>query len=736
MPNAKKLPICGLHVAEDGFIDICEASADGGRVERREKFDPFIWVSSEAKIPNFNSHEIPLEGPDFARLDKLAVFSNRKTADSWFKDRDKSLPVERVSSLENQWLLSRSERMFDGLSFSELRRLQLDIETKSSSGKFSNPSIPGDRIIAVGLSGWGGEKILEISEFSDPAERELLEKLSDEILSRNPDVIEGHNIFRFDLDYIRTRSGMLGAKMRWGRFGRECVFRKSRLNVAERTLEYLRCDVPGRTVADTLIMLQLYDISRRALESYSLKSAALHFGISKREERTYIRGDSIGDAFVSDRETFRKYLEDDLRETRGLSYMLLPTYFAQVKNFPMTFQECLLRGSGAKVESLFLEKYFAAGAALPCPGENRFFEGAISRSFRSGIFRKVLHYDVASLYPSIMLLLGECPKNDYLKVFLRELSSLRDYRLKYKKLAREAADENLRSEYSARQASFKILINSFYGYLGLNGAVFGDSGLAEKVTSKGREILSKLMREFERANCEILEADTDGIYVSSPEYFGSPLDLLAKVSEGLPKGIDLEFDGKYPSMLCYKAKNYALLKEDGGVSITGSAFKNRSQEPFLRELTESFIYWKLGVSRSDFFELLCDTEEKIADGKFDAAKLAKSEFLSRSPEVYEREVASEGKGRRAAFEAALMMNPHPSMGEQVNYYIVFSDKKVPDWRRARPLSLADSSHPYDPGYYLKKLRDWRERFSELDESLAPSSAQSEKKENPYQGELF
>ena len=38
--------------------------------------------------------------------------------------------------------------------------------------------------------------------------------------------------------------------------------------------------------------------------------------------------------------------------------------------------------------------------------------------------------------------------------------------------AAPTADE--RNESQARQASFKILINSFYGYLGFSGARFGD----------------------------------------------------------------------------------------------------------------------------------------------------------------------------------------------------------------------------------------------------------------------
>ena len=518
--------------------------------------------------------------------------------------------------------------------------------------------------------------------------------------------------------------------MKWGRFGAGASFRKSRISIAERTFAYTRCDIPGRTVVDTLILVQLYDVSAREMPSYSLKESAIHFGISKPEKRTYIKGDEIKDMFVSDRKVFRAYLSDDLRETAALSAHLLPTYVAQVQNFPLTLQECLLRGSGSKVESVFLEKYYAARAALPLSQEGDYFEGALSESYASGVFKDVLHYDVASLYPSIMLVLGKCPRNDYLKTFLKELRHLREYRLKYKKMAREAEPGSPeRKEYNARQNSFKILINSFYGYLGLGTAIFGDTALAAEVTKTGRELLVKLMEAFKAEGCEILEADTDGIYLSSEEYFSKPEDLLQKVLHALPEGIDLDYDGSYSAMLCYKAKNYALLDGDH-VILKGSAFRNRATEPFLRKLTQTLIYDKL-LGRDDEVPAAIESMRgEISSGKADIYDLAKGEYISKSPAQYQSDVMSTGKGRRAAMEAALLMRPLPEVGEKVSYYITRGDgKKAPDWKRARPLSLYDpESDPYDAAYYLKKIDDWQERFAELigGESIP----------QPEQGELF
>ena len=133
-------------------------------------------------------------------------------------------------------------------------------------------------------------------------------------------------------------------------------------------------------------------------------------------------------------------------------------------------------------------------------------------------------------------------------------TALREYRLRFKQLARTAPTADERAEAQARQSNFKILINSFYGYLGFSGARFGDGALAAEVTARGRELLQSLIDTFEREGCTILEADTDGIYLASETYFAEPERLLARVVGGLPPGIDLEYDGRYEAMFCYKAK--------------------------------------------------------------------------------------------------------------------------------------------------------------------------------------
>ncbi|MCF7760964.1 MAG: DNA polymerase, partial [Cephaloticoccus sp.] len=323
----------------------------------------------------------------------------------------------------------------------------------------------------------------------------------------------------------------------------------------------------------------------------------------------------------------------------------------------------------------------------------------------------VLHFDVASLYPSLLLHIGRNPRNDSLGVFIPLLQKLRTYRLKYKTLARMAETEALRAEYQARQTTFKILINSFYGYLGFGGARFGDGELAAEVTRLGRELLQKLIDEFDRLGCTVLEADTDGIYLSSPQYFASPENLLEKMGGVLPPGIELEFDGSYQAMFCYKSKNYALY--DGRrVILKGSALRSRGIEPFLKKLSDQLIRYLLGVVPDAPEILLANYRERIAARTLEVAELAKSEILSQNPDAYAQNMAAGGKPRRASAEVALRMSPRPRMGDRVSYYILPREKgQTSDWQRARPLGEYDEVQaPYDPKYYLKKLDDWQERY--------------------------
>ena len=706
--------LCGVWVDGHGVVHVSFSTSDGGREETTAALKPFAWLSGQTLVaPEGVAVEILKgEGP----FSRLATAENLGVYEIFLKTAREVGGVDAVRPLENQYLIQQRARLYRELSFSQLRRCQLDIETSSADGSFSDASKPEDRVLAIGLRTGGKNRLLLLAEPTDAGEKNLLLELNVALAELDPDVIEGHNIFKFDLDFLRQRAKRFKVACAWGRFGQKATFRNSRLKVAERWIDFPRCDLAGRTVVDTYLLVQLYDITTRELTAFGLKDVAVYFGITDEdsEDRTYLDGGKIAETFITDRARFCAYLEDDLRETQGLADLLLPTYFEQTRTFPILLQEATLRGTTAKIDLLFLEEYYHARQAVPVPAEVAPFDGGFTRSYEEGVFRHVLHFDVASLYPSLLLSIARNPRNDALGVFIPLLKSLREYRLKFKLLAKNAPTADERAEAQARQASFKILINSFYGYLGFSGARFGDGELAAEVTRRGRELLQALIEEFARNGCLILEADTDGIYLSSEKYFEQPERLLALVAPTLPPGIELEYDGRYTAMFCYKAKNYALY--DGKkMTLRGSALRSRGIEPYLKKLSRQLLRFLVGASPESPVLMLDALRTRFSTRALPVAEVAKSEALSMNPDAYERLMAEGGKPRRASAEAALKMNPRPRMGERVAYYIAPKQKgQTSDWQRARPVELFDAvTAPYDASYYTDKLDDWVERYGKF-----------------------
>lgn len=700
----------GLHVTSEGMIYQRYERPGGSGETHSAPWSPFLW-----------SHDPVPGATDIRELQgtgALRYLSYLPTPAEW-RDSLRQLRdfAETVRPLEQQVLMSRRERMFAGLKFQDLRRCQLVIATACEvEGGFSLPTRKGDRVLAIGL--WFSDEpeplFLALEDMSDESERALLKRLGQLFEEKDPDVIEGHNVFNFDLDYLVRRARRFRVNRNWGRFGLELRGRKSRLRVAERWIDYMRYEAPGRTVFDTALAAQIYDVSSRDLPSYGLKDVAQYFGL-REEEGSPAPLEEIEPQrlWAEDRARFFDYLKDKLRDIRGIGARLLPTYVAQVQNIPITLQDAFLRGTASKVDALILERYLQAGVSLSEPPEVQVFEGGFSKSFRTGVYSKVEHFDVASLYPSLLLHIGRNPVSDTMGTFLPLLEELRDYRLEYKKRAAETTDPVLKGEYNARQTSFKILINSFYGYLGFAGARFGDSELAAEVTKRGRELLQSLIKRAEECGYCVLEADTDGFYLSAPD--DQPVEhILATISEGLPDAIVLEHGGSYRSMFCYKAKNYALYDGEN-VLIRGSALRSRGIEPFLKELTDTLIGYLLGATDTHPLRMAEEMESQIRAGTMPVDRLLKSENLSMNPETYRKKMESGGKPRRAALEVALSIEPLPRMGDRVSYFLGPKQKgRSADWQRAHPASAYDpASLPYDAAHYVRKLEEWKNRYVEF-----------------------
>ncbi|MCF7792132.1 MAG: hypothetical protein K9M56_09065 [Victivallales bacterium] len=618
-------------------------------------------------------------------------------------------PYKVISDYQQQIMIQSRFRLFRGMKFSDTRRLQFDIETITTEGfDFPNPKRKDDQIVVISMSdntGW--EQCLMQS--SDKTEKDILYEFVCYIQDRDPDILEGHNIFRFDLPFIEERAKLHKIKLNLGRNGSKIKSRSSLFTAAERSISYKRYDIYGRHITDTYFLVQIYDIINRDLDSYGLKEVAKHFGVAA-PERTYLDASDIRTYFNEKQQLLEAYAMDDVRETKSIAEILSPSSFYQVQLEPLSYQNIIVRGNATKIETLFLASYLNSRESIPLPQPPKKITGGLTKSFRSGVFKNVWHCDISSLYPSVMLAEKLYPGKDKLHVFSHFLKKLREFRLTAKKAEKKAGTGEIREFYNSLQTTFKIIINSFYGYLAFAYGSFNDFDSADKVTSRGREILTSMLNFLNEKNACVIEMDTDGIYFQPPENITDPVKFEQEIQNILPEGIDVELDSVYKSMFSYKSKNYALLTENGEVGISGAALKSRGVEPFIRSYMKNFITLLLKEKSSTIEKMTNDLKQSILDRTIPLEKLAKTETLQDSLDKYKKKMSS-GKGRRsAAYELALKSNRSYRQGDQISYYVTGNKKRVSVVDNSKLLSENNGERDENTQYYITKLEDIYKKF--------------------------
>ncbi len=380
---------------------------------------------------------------------------------------------------------------------------------------------------------------------------------------------------------------------------------------------------------------------------------------------------------------------------------------------PFDYQACALRGAAAKIDALMLREYLQRRQAAPLPRPVAPVGGGYTVICQQGVARPVLHVDVTSLYPSLMLAGPIAPASDALGVFTELLRHLRDFRVRAKRLARETADATERAHLAALQQSFKILINAFYGYLAFSNGHWNDFDAANRVTAEGRALVTALLERLRALGATPVEADTDGVYFVPPAGHAPAGDeaLLERVSVGLPAGIQLELDGRYAAMFSYKMKTYALLDDGGRLLLKGSAFRSRGLEPFQRRMIEEIVRSFLAGRRAEVRGIVDRWLDDFAGHRVEPRVFARTETLQGSLDAYREKVAAGARPPSAPYELAIASGRAAQPGDQISYYVVGRSANVAVNEYAKLASEWDPARPDENvEYYQTKVREIWERF--------------------------
>ena len=710
--------IVAIELGETGTVKVYRREKDGSTIVDVEPFHPFVWCNSDV---------VDL-GIEAEKLEGDLKYGWRVTVDSW-----KELIALR-NGLKNagrdffaftdpvqHYLTATGRTLFKDLPFEELKRMQVEVlsfEDSVAGGGDPGTGItdPGyNHLMSIALSdnsGWE-ELLLVDPKNVEESERSALKKLTSLIKERDPDVIEGHNLFRFDLPYLVARAKKTKTKLDWGRSGGFLRSRPSRLQIAEKTIDYPKFATDGRHFVDTFLLAQFYDVGLRTLSGFERADVARHFGFCDSEELSALTGKELQRAYTDNDARFRQRALCAVREARAVAELLSPSYFIQAQIFPYNYQDAIVRGNATRINALFLREYFRQRHSIPEMPMARGFEGGYTDIFFTGVARNVWHCDVASLYPSIMLQFDCFPQTDQLQIFRHLLTDLRTFRLEAKANMRAEKDPAKQRHFHALQNTFKILINSFYGYLGFAQGHFADFDAAARVTQIGRDLLKKMIDWLSAHGAKVIEVDTDGIYFVPPDKIDIG-DLRKGLAKELPPGIEVEFDEQFDAMFSYKAKNYALLTRDGEVIIKGGALKSRGLEKFQRVFLEEMIKLLMEENPEAIVDLREKFEKEIRSREWKIDMLMKTDTLQDSLEKYRQKISGSARNRAAVYELALASGRNYKPGDQISYYVKATPKKVPAYEAAKLASDFDpANRDENIDYYVGKLDELVKKFSGL-----------------------
>src|SRR6266478_1189320 len=710
--------IAAIELGETGTVKVHRREKDGSTTTDVEPFQPFVWA--DADVVDLGIEAEKLKGD--------LKFGWLITVDSW-----KEL-ISLRNGLKNagrdffaltdpvqHYLTATGRTLFKDLPFEGLKRLQIEVLSFDAVAGVGDSgtgiAAPGykDHIMGIALSGnTGWEELLIVDPKNvEESEHNALKRLTSLIKERDPDVIEGHDLFRIQLPLLVARAKKAKTKLDWGRSDGFLRSRPSRLQIAEKTIDYPKFTVGGRHFVDTFLLAQFYDVGMRSLAGFERTDVARHFDLCDSGEISTLTGKELQRAYLENSEAFRGRALCGVRETRALSDLLSPSYFIQAQIFPYNYQDVIVRGNATRINALFLREYFRQRHSIPELPMPQAYEGGYTDIFFTGVARNVWHCDIASLYPSIMLQFDCFPQTDQLQIFRHLLTDLRTFRLEAKASMRAAKDPAKQRHFHALQNTFKILINSFYGYLGFAQGHFADFDAAARVTQIGRDLLKKMIDWLNGQGAQVIEVDTDGIYFVPPS--GANADELRDaLAKELPPGIEVEFDEQFEAMFSYKAKNYALLTRDGEVIIKGGALKSRGLEKFQRVFLEEMIKLIMEGKSEAIADLRNQFEKKIRNREWKIDMLMKTDTLQDSLEKYRAKIAGSARNRAAAYELALASGRSYKPGDQISYYIKATPKKVPAYEAAKLATDFDpQNRDENVDYYIAKLNELVKKFGDL-----------------------
>ncbi|MFH0956951.1 MAG: DNA-directed DNA polymerase [Candidatus Aenigmatarchaeota archaeon] len=555
-------------------------------------------------------------------------------------------------------------------------------------------------------------------------EKELIERLCEVVMERDPDVMVTYNGDRFDFRHLSDRAAKHGLKLAMGRTGSAASFRKrGRIYAAW---------VEGRIHVDLFSFVENILSGSLASESLSLDSVAREIiGMGKRKmewedlQRSWEESTGL--------EQLVKYCMRDSELTLSLAKALLPQMSELSRITGQTLFDSSRMTYSQLVEWLLIRKAGEAGELIP--NRPKYEEIEIRRRAtpytggyvyppKEGIHRNIALLDFMSLYPSITITHNVSPETLYCQCVGGDKSggvhkvpeegyyyckghegfvtkTVRELVEKRRAIKKEmAAMDEESDDYrlaDSRQSALKVLANAIYGYYGYAGSRWYSRVCAQSITAWGRYYIHKVIGKAEKMGYEVVYGDTDSLFVkvsSGKDAKG----LLDEINGTLPGAMALELQDVYPAGIFVPSKTgqtakkrYALIDTDGEITVRGFELVRRDWSMIARETQEKVLLAILrDRSPKEALRVARKAVSAVEKEKAPIGKMVIRSQLTRPIKEYEQI----GPHVVAARKSLARGRP-VARGSLIAYVVTKGTGSISD--RAEP---AEDAQNYDPDYYV------------------------------------
>jgi DNA polymerase elongation subunit (family B) len=564
-------------------------------------------------------------------------------------------------------------------------------------------------------SGW--EYIID--DRNKPEEKKI-EELIKVIIQKDPDVIEGFDLYNSLFPSLLRRCRKYNIPLKIGRDEFQVKYLE-RISSYEYGFESSKFIIPGRHLVDVQDLVQSFENIKRSIEVISLESIVKSLDFTK-ENRITLR--EIEHASAENKNNFiKQYLTDNCEEMRKITESLLPVLFCFTQMIPYNLNRVIKLNNYNKLESLLIREYLKQRHSLPFPLKMEPSRGSASEIYYTGVIGPIVHIGLDMLYALALMKEGISPESDTLGVFKKTLEKMFE---QYKELSsreEQEQDEINKKSIAIPEITNKILIDSFYGYISSPWSLFNSPEKSKEIVNIVKDVLDKIAKSIKNSGGIPVEVDPEEIYFVPPrDIVGEEAEknYVTNLNKRLSDIVVISYKDRYRRMLSYKKKNHAFLGYNNKIKVKGSSLIAKSLERFGRRFIYQCIDFLLNNRIEEVHQLYNKFYKDIAEQKLDIIELQKTETLRETLREYEESVKREERNRSPYYQLALASGRKFKSGDTISFYIMNDEA-----------AAKRSKIDYETVELVKSIS--QEPESGIIEKPGEGIQQQKEKQNPYLG---